>query len=342
MKPTTVLLFCITTICLLCACGPSTKVQIFSADKLPPLDSRQEVHVYTSGEALPGNIIRDIGTVKVGDTGFSLDCGYEKVIATAKEEARKSGGNVVFIEEHQMPDFWSTCHRINAKILLVNIDSSRIKNIGYQPVDAYEKVFNTPSSTKKNIPWLIGLSAGGGYHTAKAADGADPEYINKKRFGLVVGADVNYYFNDYLGCGFKFSMFNKSLNIMLDNWTQIKETINIFFVGPVFSARSLDSKKKHAFYTNIAIGYTGFRDKVSESRTFEIVTANTLGLVCDIGYDIGISETFAIGLQLSSFLGSFKNYTVTTPAGSTSHTYLDKQAESIARIDFTVGLKFRR
>lgn len=132
MKPITIFLFLITAIWLLQACGPSVKTKASTTQNLSSLDYRQEVYVYTSDEAIPGNIVKDIGSVKVGDGGFSSNCDYETVIAAAKEEARKNGGNVVYIEEHKTPDFWSTCHRIKAKILLVNIDSLVVANTGYK------------------------------------------------------------------------------------------------------------------------------------------------------------------------------------------------------------------
>jgi hypothetical protein len=132
MKTITNLLFSITAIWLLYACGPSVKTQASSTENLSPLDYRQEVYVYTADEVLPGTITKDIGSIKIGDSGFSTNCNYETVIATAKEEARKNGGNVVLIEEHKTPDFWSLCHRIKAKILLVDIDSLSLTNTGYQ------------------------------------------------------------------------------------------------------------------------------------------------------------------------------------------------------------------
>jgi len=41
------------------------------------------------------------------------------VVETAKEAARKAGGNVVKITKHTPPNLGSTCHRIEGRILLV-------------------------------------------------------------------------------------------------------------------------------------------------------------------------------------------------------------------------------
>ncbi len=62
----------------------------------------------------------ELGLVKIGDSGFSTDCGWEVVIDHAKTESRKVGGNVLKIIEHRLPDMVSSCHRIVAKIYKVN------------------------------------------------------------------------------------------------------------------------------------------------------------------------------------------------------------------------------
>lgn len=50
---------------------------------------------------LPNSIL--VGTLKVGDTGFTTDCGYNKIIHDAKIQARKFGGNIVQITELKRP-----------------------------------------------------------------------------------------------------------------------------------------------------------------------------------------------------------------------------------------------
>jgi hypothetical protein len=64
------------------------------------------------------------GTVKVGDSGLSTNCGYEVVIEKAREEARKAGCNIVKITDHNPPGFSSSCDRITASIYRVDDLSS--------------------------------------------------------------------------------------------------------------------------------------------------------------------------------------------------------------------------
>jgi hypothetical protein len=92
-----------------------------------PLDYRQEVRVFEIEEQTPPNAEK-LGTVKVGDSGFSTACDYAVVLDKAKTETRKVGGNALKITKHSLPDIWSSCHRITADVL-------KVENIENYPVN---------------------------------------------------------------------------------------------------------------------------------------------------------------------------------------------------------------
>lgn len=97
--------------------GCSAKVSTSLTKTIPPLDYREQVIVLGVDEPVPASAT-EIGEVKVGDTGFSTNCGWDVVISKAIEAARKAGGNVLKITEHDPPSIWgSSCDRIKAKIL---------------------------------------------------------------------------------------------------------------------------------------------------------------------------------------------------------------------------------
>jgi hypothetical protein len=85
--------------------------------KLPSADPKQEIKVLEINTEIPLDAVV-IGTVKIGDSGVTINCGYQVVLDRAKLEARKAGGNAIKITEHIPPGF-STCHRITAKILRI-------------------------------------------------------------------------------------------------------------------------------------------------------------------------------------------------------------------------------
>ena len=109
-------------ILILSSCAP--KISTTISKNYSALDYREEVKVLGLQDPVPTNS-EELGIVKIGDTGFSTNCGWEVVIDKAKMEARKVGGNAIKITDHIPPSVMgSSCHRITAKILKVeNFDN---------------------------------------------------------------------------------------------------------------------------------------------------------------------------------------------------------------------------
>jgi hypothetical protein len=103
------------------ACSPRITTQINK--NYSPLDYKEDIVVFKLEDPIPDQS-EELGTVRIGDTGFSTKCGYEVVIDAAKLEARKAGGNALKITEHTLPNFVSSCHQITATILKVTDFSS--------------------------------------------------------------------------------------------------------------------------------------------------------------------------------------------------------------------------
>ena len=104
------------TMALLSSCNPKVSTKI--SKSYQPVDFKQEIIVLGISQEIPVNS-EELGSVKIGDSGFTVNCNYETVIQKAKDEARISGGNVIKIIEHSPPSMVSSCHRIIAKILRV-------------------------------------------------------------------------------------------------------------------------------------------------------------------------------------------------------------------------------
>lgn len=60
-----------------------------------------------------------LGTVEIKDNGLSIHCQYEKVMAKAKQEALKMGGNCLVLTKHVAPNVWSSCDHIKANIYAI-------------------------------------------------------------------------------------------------------------------------------------------------------------------------------------------------------------------------------
>ncbi|MGB6036812.1 MAG: hypothetical protein WBG42_11135 [Cryomorphaceae bacterium] len=75
----------------------------------------QEVAVLTMSDRIPDGFIH-LGSVHVGESGFTMKCNYDYVMQLINEETRKMGGSLIRITEHKRPDLWSSCHRITADV----------------------------------------------------------------------------------------------------------------------------------------------------------------------------------------------------------------------------------
>lgn len=110
--------FTLSLLVFLTGCATSIKTSL--TDKtLAPLTTDAKVIVIGLKDEAPDG--RAIGSVKVGDSGFTTDCGYNTVIDQAKATARKAGGNAIKLTKVKEPSaLGSTCYRIEADIYVLN------------------------------------------------------------------------------------------------------------------------------------------------------------------------------------------------------------------------------
>lgn len=97
------------------SCSPYV-ISDFS-QKFPPIDYSEEVTVIGITEDFP-DAATELGTVTVGGTDFTSNCGYDEIVEKARIEARKAGGNAIKIIEHLPPSgLGSQCHKITVTVL---------------------------------------------------------------------------------------------------------------------------------------------------------------------------------------------------------------------------------
>ncbi|HOS16888.1 MAG TPA: hypothetical protein PKX15_07770 [Bacteroidales bacterium] len=128
------------------ACSP--KITTTIVKNYPPIDYQEEVRILGLYDSIPADS-EELGIVKIGDSGFTVDCGWDVVIDYAKMEARKAGGNAIQIIEHTPPNpFGSSCHKIIAKIYRVNnfdsipntmVKDSSLLNADYALLNVYRQ-----------------------------------------------------------------------------------------------------------------------------------------------------------------------------------------------------------
>jgi hypothetical protein len=68
---------------------------------------------------LAGHDHEVLGEVTIGDSGFSVKCGEDYVLALVENEALAVGANLINITWEQYPSIISSCYRLKAQLILV-------------------------------------------------------------------------------------------------------------------------------------------------------------------------------------------------------------------------------
>ncbi len=128
---------------ILLSCAPTISNKLVNKN-YQSLSNSAKIYVLDVNEPVPANS-EIIGKVKIGDSGFTRDCGYNKVVSEATNAARNSGANIVKLLKVSKPHpLGSSCYRIKAEIyrnynedFIAKIEKDlEIKNKSRLPVDA--------------------------------------------------------------------------------------------------------------------------------------------------------------------------------------------------------------
>jgi hypothetical protein len=353
MKLIKILLILPTVLLFSCAPVVSTRL-IRSYPALPPADT---VKLYDEKETVPGDAI-ELGTVKVDDSGFSTNCGWEVVIAKAKAEARKAGGNAIKIINHNPPSiFGSSCHRITALILKLDVSANADVT---SSTDSLQKnaplpVTETPAPKSKADDFQrLRLSVSGGYSYRLGKVSTDlpqflQDYISDLKSGYHFSGDVMYMPSRKIGFGFHYSLFRASnfLNniVMVDPVSKLQRTgmlkddMTIQYFAPFIGSMSSSKNKKVHFIWELSLGYLTYRNEAAVIDEFTL-TSNTLGSHYSFGFDFNIEKKVCLGFSLGLSSATLTWYQYDDGKEVRTVKLSPEQYDGLSRFDFSIGLRF--
>jgi hypothetical protein len=209
------------------------------------------------------------------------------------------------------------------------------------------------SSSQSSFPrFRAAISGGWSYRVGKISKSIPDDlrdYTKNLKSGTGYGIDLSYFASEEFGFGIKYSAYlsKNQANIVVSNPDgssqsgKMSDNISIVFVGPTITSRSMNINKRNSLVTTLGIGYLGYNDEAVLITDLKI-KGSTIGFCGDITYDLGLSDSFAIGIQLSYKMGTLMKYKVSR--GSYSQTIkLDKDNyESLNHIDLSLGLRFNK
>jgi hypothetical protein len=174
-------------------------------------------------------------------------------------------------------------------------------------------------------------------------------YYKELRSGYHIEGDFTYFFDKYIGVGVKYSLFKSSnsmdnVNFEYQNGDEatgtLADDISITFIGPQFSSRFLNKSQKNALILNSAIGYLAYKNNQLLVDPIT-VKGNALGFVFEIGYDIGITENLAFGVQIGATSGNIKKLKIENgPITEEIKLSGNERLQASARLDFSLGLRY--
>lgn len=278
---------------------------------------------------------------------FALSINAQDLIVT--KEGDSLNCKITKIEQDQITFIFKKDDGIRKTLIPIG----NVNHYQYKYYETSELPTSVTGGNKDYPHFRAALNAGLSYRLAKVADGVPSDfeqYVKQLKSGYHYALDLAYYFSEQGGIGFKYAMFrskNEIDNIFVTrpdgstDYGSLSDDIFVNFIGPYYSSRFITKSRKNSLLMNLGLGYMGYRDDAVIIDNYTL-KGGTLGISWDIGYDLGISRTFALGFQIAYLGGILTQYELSD--GNTTQTVeLTKgNYESLSRIDLSIGLRFIR
>lgn len=183
--------------------------------------------------------------------------------------------------------------------------------------------------------WRLAANIGFSKHIAPTAPNLSYEE-NQQAEGLKRGRNLgvacDYFISEPFGIGIKYVNFYSKANYTTQTYvTPGKLAIN--FIGGGLNYRLLNANKKNALLFNISPGYVDYQ----LNSTYH---GKNIGWMAGIDYDLGISELFSLGLQVSYLSGRLKEIEYSNGNYKSTYKLSPGSYESLHRLDLSVGIRF--
>ncbi|MCJ0741641.1 hypothetical protein [Pedobacter montanisoli] len=198
----------------------------------------------------------------------------------------------------------------------------------------------------------VAFSGGYSYLLGKISKDATAEersYIQGLKSGTNYGIDISYYVKPTWAIGLKLNQFkssNQGNGFLTDNSGQViasgkvEDHLTYTFVGPSLLGKYSTVNDRHSFLFGVALGYLDYNNKVNSVGRLATITGGTFGSAVDVGYDLKVAKSIAIGAQLSLVGGVLSKINVDNGTTVVTKNLEQDQKENMGRIDFSLGARF--
>lgn len=189
------------------------------------------------------------------------------------------------------------------------------------------------------------IDAGWGHRLGTVYEGKTPDmsrFSEKMRTGWQLTTSLIWFFDEYFGVGAEYTLFHaehSGHDLWINPYTagDISQKINIHYIGPEVVGRYRHHQDKNACWISLLFGYGIYRENTSALNEEQKVKGGAFVANAAVGYDLGISRHFGIGLKIHWGNGRMYHYQMNVerdPLGK-------KIKESLSTVGVTVGIRFR-
>lgn len=315
MKTANFLLMLLLPLCL-GSCAPKVLTDIVKT--YPLRVSADSVRLYEVGEPVPASA-ELIGSVKVVDSGASTKCKYEQVVALAKQEASKNGGNALALVEHRKPTILgSSCHQIAGNMLWIGDSIGPEAEVTAESsVPAYENRAVTPKSPFRYSTFYASLGYAfmtNKFYLPKSASG-NP----KNGLDWLLGYD--WVSRSGFGAGLMYSGYKSSYT-----YSNMDVNVGLAYIAPQFVMKQ--KVGRWGIEERIGLGYFKYRESA------ENVSASLSGF--------GYNFLFGAEYYLSDHVGIGANigYIGSSLPKQDDINYGEEEHSGIFRFHLDAGIRF--
>lgn len=318
MKTINLLLILLLPLCL-GSCAPKVITDLVKS--YPSRVTADEVRLYGVGHSVP-ELAEFIGNVKVVDGGASTKCNYDQVVALAKQETAKKGGNALALTDHRKPSLLgSSCHQIAGNMLwigdTVNVTGEETYSV---PVPINSENMSHAETSKSpfqhstfyaNIGYAFMTNK---FYLPKGASGHP-----RKGMDWQVGYD--WVSRSGFGAGLMYSGYKSSYS-----YSHVDVNVGLAYIAPQFVMKQ--KVGRWGIEEKFGIGYFKYRESakgVSESLS-------GFGYNFLIGAEYYLSDHIGIGANLG-YIGS-------SLPKQDNIDYKDGEHSGIFRLHLDAGIRF--
>jgi hypothetical protein len=240
------------------------------------------------------------------------------------------------------------------KITPGNIPTQQVKTFQYNvlPIDSVFLKKRNKTFGNSGNGFYASFTGGLGYLIAPLPKGYLPdfykEYLKELRSGNSYHLNAFYFFNELMGIGLHYAIFNTTNSIdRVIVYTNrdtlvgpLSDNITTNYFAPTFYIKFGDSKQAILPMLAVGLGYTNYRNDASLAIPFKI-TASSVGLHFTGILDINMGYNWALSFKGGVYSGAFTKAEVTDVNSGITRVVNYTEPDNISRVDLHIGLRYK-